>query len=289
MVQPRLISVVPQFGDAAGGESVTIAGLDIDPAATVDFIPYPTQQLIAAAVTGYTSFPNGVQHITVITPAISVPLQLIDRIVTIRVTNPPYGEHDELRQGWHARRIPQVPTFTEVGTTLFYPEKMQTPWDGDPYGPYLFDTWTLNTTLWKYTYDFTTDAAGDVVYRAMLPAKKEGISTQKWHPNPSGGIAGDATRRQGYMGPFITRGVIQRVVFETPLVGGAVGASVTWSDDQGLDAFQGTGAMPALGSATEVVPLLGGEHVAINDWMLLEVSGAPANSRGYVHVYLTAL
>lgn len=288
MVQPKLISVIPKFGDYAGGESIIIGGQDIDAAATVEFIPYSEQTALPAAITQYVSFPNGIQHITVTTPAITVYNQNIDRPVTIRVTNPS-GEFDELRKGWHARRLPSIPSFVERGTTLFYPEKLQTPWDGDPYGPYLFETWTLNTTIWKYTYDFTTDALGVVVYKAMLPAKKAQISTQKFQRNVGSYPEMTTTRHQGYMGPFITRGVIQRVVLEVPL-GGAVGATVEWEDDAGLDAFQGGGTMPGVGgTATEFIPLLTGEHITVNDWMTLQVSNAPANSRGYVHVYLSAL
>ena len=291
MVAPRLISVVPQFGDYLGGESITIAGLDIDAAATVDFILYPDgiAPPIACIVTGYVSYPNGVQHITVTTPPVPIEDLWIDRIITIQVTNPPYGESAQLREGWHARRFISTPTFEELGRVLFFSEKLQAPWNGDLNGPAWFETYTFGTTLWKYTYLFEADASGLVLYKGVRPAKFGQTSTQDWKPNNL--IAGDGIRRVGEMGPFITRGVIRRVVLETPVASGAAGATVTWKDDQGIDAFRGLGIMPVAGAAMDFVPTINdgygdGETIAVNDWMLLEIAGAAALSQGYVHVYL---
>ncbi len=294
MVAPRLISVVPQYGMDTGGESITIAGLDIDAAATVDFILYPDGSAppIACIVTGYTAYPNGVCHITVTTPPVAIPVQWIDRIITIRVTNPPYGEFDELRQGWHARRFTDIPPFEELGRVLFFPEKLQAPWDADLNGPGWFETYTLNTTLWRYTYLFEADANGQVLYKAARPAKFGQTLTQNWKENNL--IAGDGIRRQGFMGPFITRGIIRRVVLETPAGSGVVGATVLWKDDAGIDTFMGLGIMPAAGTSITFVPVLNdgygdGETIAVNDWMLLQIDRAAPLSQGLVHVYLSAM
>lgn len=287
MVAPRLISVVPKHGDCLGGESITIAGLDIDAAATVEFIPFPDGILpaIPCAVTNFVSYPNGVQHITVTTPPVTIAPQFIDAIITIRVTNP-LGEVAELRQGWHARRVEGVPTFTEVGRVLFFPEKLQTTWSGDLDGPGWFETYTLNTSLWKYTYLFEAGPAGTVLYKAANPAQFGQTLTKNLHENVE---IPDSIKEQGYMGPFITRGVIRRVVLETPAGSGAAGATVTWEDDQGIDVFTALGIMPAAGTSMNFVPRVNSELISINDWMLLEVAGAAPLSQGYVHVYMTAL
>lgn len=294
MTQPRLISVVPGFGDSAGGDSITIAGKDIDPAATVDFRPavhHPSQTLIPAVVTGIKEFPNtfNVQHLTVTTPVIPIVAGFYDRTVAIRVTNPPYGEYDEII--WHARELLDVPTFTEVGTVLFKPERLNESFGDTALHP----TFTHGSNLWRHTFEFTADGSGDVAFKAINPLQGNigvAASTQGYHPNPSGGPAADgstATRKTNYFGPFITRGIINRVVLDTPTGSPAAGAAVTYLDDTEIDVFGGGIVMPAVGSPTDFVPLVDDQKVALNDWMEFNVSGASAGGTGIVHIYFTAL
>jgi len=282
MVAPRLISCLPSFGNAAGGESVTIAGLDIDPAATVDFFPFPgwpSGVPLPAAVTGYIFFPNGVQHITVASPAIPTQsgtpgdLTFANRDVTIRVTNPPYGEFDELENGWDARFIDRTPTFVEVGTVLFFPERLLEPIGGGA----LFESFTEHTNLHRQTYQFTASAGGLVEYKAFNPVPPFTHIRHEF-----GGY--------DYAAPYVSRGKIVRVVLEG--ITTTAGWSARFFDDVNIDTFKGEGlaAGPAVGAIDFVPSEVDGygdsSPVWIDDWMRLSITGAGAGGTGKVHVYL---
>ncbi len=290
MVAPRLINVVPGNGKAAGGESITIVGQDIDPAAGVDFRLHPAQTTIAAAaITKFISLPDNIQHVTVTTPAIpelsgiTGDITFFNRHVSIRVTNPS-TEFGELHH-WEATFIDRIPTFVEVGDVLFFPERLTTPTGGGA----LFESHTAGSDLWVQTYEFIPDGSGDVDYK--------GFGEFDFRP-----FDARYTQRRGNFGhprnftPFITRGTIVKVQLETfPTFAG--GWDVEFFDDLGLDVFQGlgVGTGPASGSPIQFIPTIDdgygdGEHITIHDHMRFKVTGAgagtPPTTYGQVRVFL---
>jgi hypothetical protein len=291
-MKPRLINVVPTSGKATGGENITIVGMDIDAAAVVDFRLQPSNTLIpAAAVVQFISFPNDLQHITVTTPTIpeqsGIPgdLTFFDRPVTIRVTNPPMGEYDELPLSWNARFIEREPAFTEIGEVLFYPERLNVPIGGDA----LFPTFSAGADLWRQTYEFLPDPTGTVDYKYYGQ-----FDHRPYDPRHNRRQAAFG-RPRNYM-PFITRGEILKVVLDT-FPGNAGGWSVTFKDDVGVDALQGmgVGAGPAPGTPVEFVPAIQDGYgcchpIVLNDHMRFTITGAgpgmPPATYGLVHIYL---
>ena len=291
MVVPRLISVTPTSGNAAGGETITIVGMDIDAAATVDFRLCPTSVLVpAAAVVQFINFPNNLQHLSVTTPAIPTQsgivgdLTFFDRSVTIRVTNPPLGEYSELHFSWNARFIDHSLTFTEIGKVLFYPERLNTPIGGGE----LFETFTAGSSIWRQTYEFVPSVAGVVDYKAYGEFDIRPLDPR--HNSRKGAFG-----HPRVYSPFVTRGKILKVVLQT-FLGSAAGWSVTLKDDMGVDALQGLGAAagPAAGgSATFISAKLDStgqsQKIALNDHMRFGVTGTgvfTAPTYGLVHVYL---
>lgn len=291
MTRPRLINNIPKIFKASGGESLTICGKDIDSAATVDLRLQPLNTLIPCVVTQFINFPDNLQHITVTTPAVppqsGIPgdITYFERHVTIRVTNPPYGEWDELEQAYHARFLDNTPTFTEIGHVLFYPERLTSPASGGA----LFESFTAGSDLWRQTYEFIPDAGGTVDYKAYSPYDQRPFDPRHNKRTSNWG-------RPRTYSPFITRGEIKRVILET-FPGFPGGWSVTLRDDTGFDAFQGNGigAGPPPGSAVEFVPVLvdgyGTSHpVVLHDHMRFTITGAgagaPPSTYGLVHIYL---
>lgn len=289
MVLPRLISVLPTIGTAAGGESITIVGKDIDPAATVDFRLAPLDTLIpAAAITSFIDFPDNIQHITVTTPAIpeasGVPgdITFFDRSVTLRVTNPG-PDFSELNLAFTAQFIDRTPAFVEVGSTLFFPERLTSPTGGGA----LFESFTAGSDLWVQTYEFLPDGGGEVDYKAFGEFDISG-DPRKVHRRGK-------FRRPRNFTPYITRGKILKVQLET-FPGNAGGWTVEIEDDLGFDVLQGlgTGAGPVPGTPVEFVPAIDdgygdGETVALHDHLRFHVTGAGAGGAatyGQVRVFL---
>jgi hypothetical protein len=290
MTRPRLINVIPTTGKASGGENITIIGKDIDSAAVVDFRLQPLSTLIpAAAIVQFIHFPDNLQHITVTTPVIppqsGIPgdLTYFDRPVTIRVTNPPMGEFDELHLSWNARFIEHALTFTELGKVLFYPERLNLTDSA------LLETFTAGADLWRQTYEFMPDPAGAVDYKYYGEYDQRPFDPRHNQRRSAFG------HPRVYM-PFITRGEILKVVLET-FPGNAGGWSVTFRDDVGIDAFQGMGigAGPAPGAPVEFVPAIQDGYgcchpIVLNDHMRFTISGAgpgmPPATYGLVHIYL---
>lgn len=279
MTAPRLISVLPSFGKAAGGDSVTIVGKDIDPAATVDFRLHPADTLIpAAGITGFINFPDNIQHITVTTPAIpehsgvAGDITFFDRSVTLRVTNPGL-EFDELELAYTVKFIDRTPTFVEIGDVLFFPERLTSPTGGGS----LFESFTAGSDLWVQTYEFIPDGAGEVDYKAF--GEFDFRPADPRHVKRTSNF-----RRPRNFTPFITRGQILKVQLET-FPGNAAGWTVEIEDDLGVDVLQGIGvaAGPAPGTIFEFVPVLtdangASQPVAVHDHLRFHVTGAAAGS-----------
>ena len=287
MVVPRLINVVPGSGKAAGGESITIVGKDIDPTATVDFRLHPAQTLIAGVITKFLELPDNIQHVTVTTPVIPEASGIVgditffDRHVALRVTNPT-TEFGELFH-WEARFIDRTPAFTELGSVLFFPERMTTPTGGGA----LFESFTAGSDLWVQTYEFIPDGSGDVEYKAF--------GEFDFRPFDARFVkrTGNFGRPRNFS-PFITRGQILKVQLETfpTFVGGW---TVEFLDDLGFDVFQGLGVAGGPGSPVQFIPTIDdgygdGELISIHDHMQFSVSGAspgsPPTTYGQVRVFL---
>jgi hypothetical protein len=274
-----------------GGESITIIGKDFDPGCIVDFRLHPFQTLIPAVVTQFIGFPDNLQHVTITTPAIpeqsGIPgdITFFDRRVTIRVTNPPYGEFSERLQCYVAEFLDTAPKFTEIGEVLFFPERLTMTAGNSA----LFETFTANSDICRQTYEFLPDPAGAVDYKCYGD-----FDHRPYDPR--------YTKKVGSFGnpknftAYITRGQILRVVLET-FPGSADGWSVTLRDDVGLDAFQGmgVGAGPVPGAPYEFIPTItdgyGASHlVTLHDHMRFTITGAgpgtPPTTYGLVHVYL---
>jgi len=291
-MKPRLINVIPTTGKAAGGENITIIGMDIDSLAVVDFRLQPLDILIpSAGVVQYISFPNDLQHITVTTPVIppqsGIPgdITFFDRPVTIRVTNPPMGEYDELHMSWNAMFIERVPAFTEIGHVLFSPERLTVPTGNGA----LFESFSAGSAVWRQTYEFMPDPTGTVDYKAYGE-----FDFRPYDPRYNKRTA--PYNRPRSFSPFITRGEILKVVLET-FPGNAAGWSVTFKDDTGIDAFQGlgVGAGPPSGAPREFVPAMQDGYgcchpIVLHDHMRFTITGAgpgtPPATYGLVHVYL---
>lgn len=289
MTAPRLISVLPTIGTAAGGESITIVGKDIDPAAAVDFRLAPLDTLVpAAAITGFINFPDNIQHITVTTPPIpeasgvSGDITFFDRSVTLRVTNPG-PEFDELNLAFTVKFIDRTPTFTEVGTTLFFPERLNVPSGGGS----LFESYTAGSDIWIQTWEFLPDGSGDVDYKHFGEFNID--------DDPRKVFRTGNYRRPRNFTPYISRGQILKVQLET-FPGNASGWTVVLEDDLGIDVLQGDGggAGPAPGSPAEFVPVIvdtNGESqpVVLHDHLRFTISGAGAGGAatyGRVRVFL---
>lgn len=289
MVLPRLISVLPTIGTATGGESITIVGKDIDPAATVDFRLHPSDTVIpAAAITSFIEFPDNIQHVTVTTPAIpeasgvSGDITFFDRSVSIRVTNPG-PDASELHLAYTVKFIDRTPTFVEIGDVLFFPERMTSPTGGGS----LFDSYTAGSDLWVQTYEFLPDGAGEVDYKHYGEFDISGDARKVHH-------RGNFGHRRNFT-PYISRGTILKVQLET-FPGNAGGWTVEIEDDLGIDVLQGLGAAagPAPGAPVEFVPVIDdgygdGEKIAIHDHLRFHVTGAGAGGAatyGRVRVFL---
>jgi hypothetical protein len=271
--------VLPTHGKAAGGDSITIVGKDIDPLASVDFRLHPSDTLIpAAAITGFIDFPDNIQHITVTTPPIpehsgvAGDITFFDRSVTLRVTNPG-PDFDELELGYTVKFIDRTPTFVEIGDVLFFPERLTVPTGGGT----LFESFTAGSDLWVQTYEFIPDGAGEVDYKAF--------GEFDFRPaDPRFNQRRGNFRRPRNFTPFITRGQIMKVQLET-FPGFAAGWTVEIEDDLGVDVLQGAGAAagPAPGTIAEFVPVLvdvNGESqpVVLHDHLRFHVTGAAAGT-----------
>ena len=277
-MKPRLINCLPSYGSAAGGDLITIAGKDIDVAATVDFYPLPGGIPVAAAIVSFVSLPNGIQHLTVqapICPPLLAAGVYFNRKSTIRVTNPPGTEWGTLERAFTYQFVDETQSFLEIGEVVFKPERMLQVATGNQW----FPSYTWNSNLWRYSYEFTADAAGVVDFKALRPAL-----TKIREPH-----FGD----KDYFGPVLTRGVIRRVVCEPTVI--ANGWNAKYFDDANIDVFHGLGTALSNAGAVDFIPVLydgygdSSEPIALHDWMRFNITNAGANGTGKVHVYFTAV